>query len=203
MVVEGVWFEQVYDVESVCLACHCIRDSEVVPLGVSVGAVVRLQNQVIFKLIHLDCSPQVSRLKSGFKHQGLVVFEIRLVVWCENRIVVALTLIRLILLVVFFVFSLARLELFLRLLPRTWTLCILTFVEIFDARLLRFFDFANAVGFGVDVVPEQPLGGGVNAVIHNAVHQVFLVCDPLCFSPQAFFKYIFLWSVERLEILCI
>ena len=55
MIVETVRLQQINDVETVDAARSRILHSEVIPLSVSTGAIVRLQNYVIFELVHLDC----------------------------------------------------------------------------------------------------------------------------------------------------
>ena len=91
MVVERVWLEQVDDVEPVRLPRHGVGYSEVVPLGVAARVVVWLENQVIFKLIDLNCPAKVARFEARFKDQRLVIFEIWLVVWRQHLIVIAFT----------------------------------------------------------------------------------------------------------------
>ena len=44
MVVEGIWFEQIDDIEAISSASNCITYSEVVPLCESASVVVRLEN---------------------------------------------------------------------------------------------------------------------------------------------------------------
>lgn len=56
MVVEGIWLDQINNVESVVLTSFGVRDTEVVPLSVSSCVVIRLQDQIIFVLINLDSS---------------------------------------------------------------------------------------------------------------------------------------------------
>jgi hypothetical protein len=54
MVIERVRLHQINNVEFIRLACFGVRDSEVVPLGVASGVVVRLEDQVVLIFIHLD-----------------------------------------------------------------------------------------------------------------------------------------------------
>ena len=56
MVIEGIWLDQINNVESVVLTSFGVRDTEVVPLSVSSCVVIRLQDQIIFVLINLDSS---------------------------------------------------------------------------------------------------------------------------------------------------
>jgi len=88
MIVEWIRLKQVDNVKTVGSAGDRVGNSEVVPLCVSVGVVVRLQNQIIFKLVDLDCAAQVSRFKSRLKHKGVVVFKTRLVVRTHYLVVV-------------------------------------------------------------------------------------------------------------------
>ena len=49
MIVETIGFHHVYYVEAVFLGNTHIRHTEIVPLDVALGEVVRLQDQVVFK----------------------------------------------------------------------------------------------------------------------------------------------------------
>lgn len=60
MVVERVRLHHVDDVEPVGLTRTCVTYPEVVPLGVTSCIIVRLQNQIVFELVNLDGSSQVS-----------------------------------------------------------------------------------------------------------------------------------------------
>lgn len=90
MVIKRVWLEKVNDVESVSAPCHCVGDAKIVPLSEATRVVVRFQNQVVLKFVNLNCATEISRLKTRFKHQGLVVFEVKLVIWSEDLVVVTL-----------------------------------------------------------------------------------------------------------------
>jgi hypothetical protein len=59
MVVERIRLHKVYDVEAIGFARSCVFDSEIVPLSVPPGVVVRLKNQVILEFIHLNSSPEI------------------------------------------------------------------------------------------------------------------------------------------------
>ena len=76
MIVERVRFHQVDDVEFVLLASLGIGYSEVVPLGVSAGVVVWLQNKVVLVLVDLDGSSQVTTLKPTFEQQSIVILTL-------------------------------------------------------------------------------------------------------------------------------
>ena len=84
MVVKRVRFQKIDYVEPVSSTLARVGHSEVEPLVVGLGQVVWLQNQVILKLIHLDCSPQVPRLYSRLKAQGIIGFGLRLIKVFEN-----------------------------------------------------------------------------------------------------------------------
>ena len=92
MIVERIWLEQVNDIEPVCLTCHRVGHSEVVPLRVAPRVIVWLKNQVVFKLIDLNRPPKIARFETGFKDERLVVLEIRLVVGRQDVIIIALAL---------------------------------------------------------------------------------------------------------------
>ena len=90
MVIERVWLEKVNYVESVSATCHCVWDAEIVPLSEATRVVVWFQNQVVLKFVNLYCATEISRLKTRFEHQCLVVFEVKLVVRSEDLVVVTL-----------------------------------------------------------------------------------------------------------------
>ena len=73
MIVETVGLHQVDDIEAILLACPRVRDAEVVPLGVASRVIVRLQDQVVFILVHLDGSAQISRFKTRFEEKSIVL----------------------------------------------------------------------------------------------------------------------------------
>lgn len=79
MVVKTVGLHQVYDVKPVRLTCLCVADSEIVPLGIPPGVVVGLQDDIIFKFVHLDCSSKVSSFEPAFKNECVVIRTIRYV----------------------------------------------------------------------------------------------------------------------------
>ena len=56
MVVKGIRFEEVDNVESIFFVFLHVGDSEVVPLGEALCVVVWLENHIIFKFINLDGS---------------------------------------------------------------------------------------------------------------------------------------------------
>ena len=60
MVIQGIRFHQVNDIESILLACSRIGNFEVVPLYVPSCVVVWLQYQVIFVFVNLDSSAQIA-----------------------------------------------------------------------------------------------------------------------------------------------
>ena len=67
MIVERVWFHKVNDVKSIGFARFRIRDSEIVPLGMTVCAIIGLQDQVIFEFIYLNSPTHITRLEARFK----------------------------------------------------------------------------------------------------------------------------------------
>lgn len=64
MIVETVRLHKVDDVEAVLFASPSVCNLEVVPLSVPTSVVIRLQNQIILIFVNLDCTAQISRLKS-------------------------------------------------------------------------------------------------------------------------------------------
>jgi hypothetical protein len=60
MIVERIWFEQIDNVEPVKPSWTGILDPEIIPLRVSSGAVIWLQNEVIFEFIDLNGSSEVA-----------------------------------------------------------------------------------------------------------------------------------------------
>lgn len=60
VVIEGVWFHQIYNVETVGLSSASIRNAEVVPLRISSSVIVWFKYQIILKLINLDGSSKIS-----------------------------------------------------------------------------------------------------------------------------------------------
>ena len=88
VIVERVRLQQVDYIEAVGAASDSVRDPEVVPLRMPAGVVVGLQDQVVLELIDLDRAAQVGALEPGFKHQGVIVSEARLVVRSQDLIVV-------------------------------------------------------------------------------------------------------------------
>lgn len=56
MVIKTVRLHQVDNVEPVWLARLCIADSKIVPLGITSGVVVRLEDDIVFKFVNLDRS---------------------------------------------------------------------------------------------------------------------------------------------------
>ena len=54
MIVKGVRLHKIDDIESVRLACFGVRYSEIVPLGITSGVVIRLQNKIVLVFINLN-----------------------------------------------------------------------------------------------------------------------------------------------------
>ena len=73
MVVKGVWFHEVDDIESVGFACFSVGDSEIVPLGVTASIIIGFQNQIVFIFVDLNCSSQISRFKPRFEQKCIVI----------------------------------------------------------------------------------------------------------------------------------
>lgn len=67
VVVQAIRFQQIYYVEFVKSASLSVFQSEIKPLVVCFGQVIRLYYKIIFKFIDLYCSSQVSRLESWFE----------------------------------------------------------------------------------------------------------------------------------------
>lgn len=72
MIVQGIWLQKVNNVEPVSSSSYCVLESEVEPLVINFGVVIWFQDEVIFELIDLNGSPQVARLKTGFKIQCVI-----------------------------------------------------------------------------------------------------------------------------------
>jgi len=64
MVVEAVWLHHIDNVESVESTSLNVVHLEVEPLCIAFSVVVWFQNQVVFELVHLDGSSQVSTFES-------------------------------------------------------------------------------------------------------------------------------------------
>lgn len=64
MVIERIWLNQVNDIKSVIFTRFCVGDAKVVPLCIPSGIIVWLQNQIVFILINLNSSPEISTFKS-------------------------------------------------------------------------------------------------------------------------------------------
>jgi hypothetical protein len=63
VIVERIRLYEVYDIESVILSSFCIANREVIPLRISSRVIVRFQNQIIFVLVNLNRTSQVTALK--------------------------------------------------------------------------------------------------------------------------------------------
>ena len=64
VIVQTVWFHQVYHIEAIRLASPSIGNSKVVPLSVPSCVIIRLKDQVILVLVNLNRSSQISALES-------------------------------------------------------------------------------------------------------------------------------------------
>lgn len=73
MVIKRVRLHQVDDIEPVKFSGAHVCYSEVVPLGIATCVVVWLQDKVVFILVNLDGSPQVTRLEAGLKQQSVII----------------------------------------------------------------------------------------------------------------------------------
>jgi len=73
VVLEGVVLEQVNDVEFVHAVFAGVAHAKLEPLGVAPGVLVRLEDEVVFVLLHLDGPTQVARLEPAFEDQRLVL----------------------------------------------------------------------------------------------------------------------------------
>jgi hypothetical protein len=87
LIVGTLRFDQINDIELVDSIFPGIAHFEEEPLGVIARRIVVLQDQVILKLAHLHCSPQIPTLKSTFKHQSCVPYSLQLVVRFESAVV--------------------------------------------------------------------------------------------------------------------
>ena len=56
VIVQTVGLHQVDDIETILLTRPCVCNPEIVPLSVASRIVVRLQDQIILVLVHLNCS---------------------------------------------------------------------------------------------------------------------------------------------------
>ena len=81
MVIKGVRFHQINNIESVRFSRFRVRDSEIVPLRITSRIIVRLQNKVIFILVDLDGSAKISRLKARLEEECVVIGTNRDVKW--------------------------------------------------------------------------------------------------------------------------
>ncbi len=181
MVVKRVGLEQVDDVEAVGAACARVWQSEIVPLCEPPRIVVRLKNQVIFELIHLDCPTQVARFKSRLKHQSVIILETWLIVRCQVCVVVAVA--RRLLTrasILRFILTCCNCWLFRCSFVKLITVCRLSLC------LLRLI-----------LIIIQLCWGCIHAIKHYSVHQIFLVRYSFSFSSEAFLEDIFLRTVKR------
>ena len=72
MIVKGVWFHEIDDVETILLSSTRVSNAEVVPLGVASCVVIRLENQIVFILIDLNCTAQITTFEARFKKECIV-----------------------------------------------------------------------------------------------------------------------------------
>ena len=112
MIIKTVRFQQVYYIKSVSPIRSCILNPEVIPLSVTSCVIVWLQYQIIFKLIHLNSSSQISTLKSRFKNQSIVLLSFGLVIWNEDLIIVTLIWTSFVYFSLFFSFQIVQLLVF-------------------------------------------------------------------------------------------
>ena len=75
MIVIAVGLHEVYDIEAIGHIFPRIFYFEVVPLGVSLGAIVILEVEVVLVVADFDCFSQISRLETTLKEEGLVFFD--------------------------------------------------------------------------------------------------------------------------------
>lgn len=68
VIVKGICFLKVLDVNRVSLVLSRVLDPEEVPLRVRIGVIIWLQVEVILVFAYLDRSSKISTFKSGFKH---------------------------------------------------------------------------------------------------------------------------------------
>lgn len=73
MVIEGIWFHKIDDVETIGLARFGVAYAEVVPLSVAACVIVWLEYQIILELIHLNGSSEVPRFKPRLENQRIVL----------------------------------------------------------------------------------------------------------------------------------
>lgn len=79
MVVQTVRLHEINYVKTVWLASFRIADSEIVPLSIAPRVVVWLKDEVILKLINLNCSSQVTSFNATFENKCIIIRTIRYV----------------------------------------------------------------------------------------------------------------------------
>lgn len=80
VVVKRIWFHQIQHIEFNFHTFRGVTDSEEVPLCVTIGIYVILQDQIVLCLRDLDSSEEVAWLKSGFEDQGPISRTLELIV---------------------------------------------------------------------------------------------------------------------------
>lgn len=88
MVVKGIRFLEVLDVDSVGLVFPRILDPEEEPLGIAVCVVIWLQIEIIFVISNLLSQPEIATLKPRFKYEGFIRRVSHPVVGIQIRIIV-------------------------------------------------------------------------------------------------------------------
>lgn len=75
MIVIAVGLHEVHNIEAIGSIFPRIFYFEIVPLGVSLGAIVILEVEVVLVVADFDCFSQISRLETTLKEKGLVFFD--------------------------------------------------------------------------------------------------------------------------------
>ena len=75
MIIKGIWLHHVNDIEPVCLSSSRVSNAEIVPLGISPSIIVWLENKIVFELVDLNCTTQITTLKPRLKDQCIVIFR--------------------------------------------------------------------------------------------------------------------------------
>lgn len=68
MVIVRIGLHQIYDVETVDLVLPSVLNPEVVPLCLTIVAIVVLEVEVILKIAHFDCLAKISTFETTLEH---------------------------------------------------------------------------------------------------------------------------------------
>lgn len=83
MVVVRVWLHQIDNVEAIDLVFPSVVHFEVVPLSLTIIAVVVLKVEVVLEVAHFDCLAKISTFEATLEDEGLVLHLrlLQLVIW--------------------------------------------------------------------------------------------------------------------------